>query len=200
MQPTPSEGSLPKAALATARTKGSSKQRVKQCKTLFYLKTKIVIFYTDHYISSRATKPVRHDHNMSPVSCKAGAVQGEQGNYYPRSEGIASHTGLSLRPFSILYSVRVPSEIHLPMEQNPHHTGNYRKKAITQVPQNQTGFISQLFLVPKIDGGQRPVINLKTLNRFIRWEHFQMEGLHMLPDVLIARDWMVKIDRKDAYL
>ena len=30
----------------------------------------------------------------------------------------------------------------------------------------------------KKDGGNRPCINLKTLNKFIPYKHFRMEGLH----------------------
>ena len=29
--------------------------------------------------------------------------------------------------------------------------------------------------------GLRPVVNLKDLNQFVKWEHFKMEGLHLLP-------------------
>ena len=39
---------------------------------------------------------------------------------------------------------------------------------------------STLFLVPKKDGGQRQVINLKSLNSFINAPHFKMEGIHKL--------------------
>ena len=60
------------------------------------------------------------------------------------------------------------------------------------------GFYSNLFLVPKKDGGQRPVINLKALNQFIQPEHFKMEGIHTLKDMVKSKDWMAKID-KDAY-
>ena len=52
----------------------------------------------------------------------------------------------------------------------------------------------------KKDGGQRPVINLKGLNQFLKAEHFKMEGLHLLPDLLQPQDRMVKMDLKDAYL
>ena len=61
------------------------------------------------------------------------------------------------------------------------------------------GFYSNLFLVPKKDGGQRPVINLKALNQFIQPEHFKMEGIHTLKDIVKPKDWMPKIDLKDAY-
>ena len=58
------------------------------------------------------------------------------------------------------------------------------------------GFFSNLFLVPKKDGGQRPVINLKALNGFVRPEHFKMEGIPTLKD---TGDWMAKVDLKDTY-
>ena len=38
-------------------------------------------------------------------------------------------------------------------------------------------FVSTLFLVPKKDGSQRPVINLKHLNAFVESPHFKMEGI-----------------------
>ena len=37
-------------------------------------------------------------------------------------------------------------------------------------------FLSTLFLVPKKDGGQRPVINLKNLNSFVEVPHFNGKG------------------------
>ena len=60
--------------------------------------------------------------------------------------------------------------------------------------------MSQIFLVEKKGEGQRPVINLKGLNHFIKTEHFKMEGLRLLPDLLQAQDWMIKMNLKDAYL
>ena len=44
----------------------------------------------------------------------------------------------------------------------------------------EEGFYSTLFLVPKKDGGQRPVVNLKELNKFVATSHFKMEGVHTL--------------------
>ena len=43
-------------------------------------------------------------------------------------------------------------------------------------------------------------MNLKPLNQYIRYEHFKMEGIHMLRDLLKLGYWLVKIDLKDAYL
>ena len=65
---------------------------------------------------------------------------------------------------------------------------------------SETGFYSNIFLVPKKSGGQRPVINLKALNQFVHAEHLKMEGIHTLRDLLRPGDWLGKIDLKDAYL
>ena len=52
----------------------------------------------------------------------------------------------------------------------------------------------------KKGGGQRPVVNLKALNTFVHSEHFKMEGLHILPNLIQTGDDMIKLDLKDAYL
>ena len=76
-----------------------------------------------------------------------------------------------------------------------------KKQAISQLPRGQAakGFLSQLFPVPKKDGGMRPIINLKRLNSFVQTVHFKMEGIHLLKDTLKTGDWMTKVDLKDAY-
>ena len=56
-------------------------------------------------------------------------------------------------------------------------------------PSQGPGFISYLFVVPKKGGGHRPVINLKPLNGFIQYEHFKMESIHMLKDLLRKGDY-----------
>ena len=73
------------------------------------------------------------------------------------------------------------------------------KQAISRTEDSSESFYSQMFLVPKKDGRQRPVINLKRLNQSVKTEHFKMEGIDMLKDLLRAGDWMAKIDLKDAY-
>ena len=75
-----------------------------------------------------------------------------------------------------------------------------QKQAIRSVPSNQgTGFVSTIFVIPEEGGGQRPVFNLKHLNQFVRYDHFKMEGIHMLRDLLKPNDFLAKIDLKDAY-
>jgi hypothetical protein len=43
-------------------------------------------------------------------------------------------------------------------------------------------------------GGFRPILNLKPLNKFIRYEHFKMENLQSVRFLLGEGDWMVKLD------
>ncbi len=69
------------------------------------------------------------------------------------------------------------------------------KGAVVQlevVPQDS--FLSTLFLVPKKDGGQRPVINLKCLNSFVVSPHFKMEGIQTFKSLVKRGDWLVKVD------
>ena len=47
------------------------------------------------------------------------------------------------------------------------------KSAIQETQLLPKSFVSQTFLVEKKDGGQRPVVNLKCLNQFMRVEHFK---------------------------
>ena len=73
------------------------------------------------------------------------------------------------------------------------------KQAIKSVQPSKDQFLSTLFLVTKKDGGYRPVVNLKNLNWYIPYEHFKMEGLFLLKEILQKNDYMCKIDLKDAY-
>lgn len=73
------------------------------------------------------------------------------------------------------------------------------KRAIQQVPYHSNLFCSNLFLVEKKGGGQRPVINLSTLNSFVCHHHFKMEDLKVVADSLRPLDFMCKIDLRDAY-
>ena len=61
------------------------------------------------------------------------------------------------------------------------------------------GFYRRLFLVPKRDGGQRPVIDLSYLNSYLEVEHFKMETPATIMAVMRQADWATSNDLKDAY-
>lgn len=50
-----------------------------------------------------------------------------------------------------------------------------------------------------IDQGKHPVVNLKDLNSNIPYQHFEMEGLFLLNDMLLPGDKMYKIDLREVY-
>uniref|UniRef100_A0A8W8IEM8 Reverse transcriptase domain-containing protein n=1 Tax=Magallana gigas TaxID=29159 RepID=A0A8W8IEM8_MAGGI len=76
------------------------------------------------------------------------------------------------------------------------------KHAIEIVPKTQEGqgFYSTFFVVPKRDGGYRPILNLKPLNVFLQNQHFKIESLRSITQALNVGDWVASIDLKDAYL
>ena len=57
-----------------------------------------------------------------------------------------------------------------------------------------------MFVVPKKDGGWRPIINLKRLNSYLEIPHFKMETIRSLRDVVLPGNYMVKFDLQDTYL
>jgi hypothetical protein len=63
-----------------------------------------------------------------------------------------------------------------------------REQRVEWTIPSRRGFLSTFFLVPTKDGGQRPVINLNSLNAFVHTEHFKMEGIHVLRDLLRAME------------
>ena len=70
------------------------------------------------------------------------------------------------------------------------------KGTVVETTPSQGSFVSQIFLVEKKEGGQRPVINLKALNMFVKHEHFKMEGLRTFPDLIQQKNWIIKLDLK----
>lgn len=77
-----------------------------------------------------------------------------------------------------------------------------QKHAVEYVPLNdiQNGFYSTFFLVPKKTGDLRPVINLKPLNKYLRKQHFKMDSLSTVLNLVKQGDWAISLDLKDAYL
>ena len=73
-------------------------------------------------------------------------------------------------------------------------------KGAVELAPVKSGFFSPMFVIPKKDGGARPIINLKRLNSHLRIQHFKMENILCLRDLLKRGDFMVKLDLKDAYL
>jgi hypothetical protein len=76
------------------------------------------------------------------------------------------------------------------------------KGAIEPIPRDQEegGFYSTFFLVPKKDRGLRPILNLKPLNKLIVKRSFKMESLISVKKAVRPQDWLVALDLQDAYM
>jgi len=109
-----------------------------------------------------------------------------------------SHTPIQFQlpnkvPTSLEHQTLIDQEVQELLSKNAVHYVN-------QTCPEEPGFVSSIFVVPKKGGGHRPVVNLKPLNQFIPYEHFKMESILMLKDLITKGDYMIKIDLKNAYL
>ena len=60
-------------------------------------------------------------------------------------------------------------------------------------------FISNTFLVPKPKDRFRPVINLKSLNQFVHYEHFKPETFPYVLELIQRNDFFTVLDLHSAY-
>ncbi len=75
------------------------------------------------------------------------------------------------------------------------------KDAIEPVPpaEMKSGFYSPYFIVPKKDGGLRPILDLRVLNRALHKLPFRMLTQKRIFQCVRPFDWFAAIDLKDAY-
>ena len=73
------------------------------------------------------------------------------------------------------------------------------KRIIRETTHESTEFVSPIFIVKKPDGGTRLILNLKELNDFIKYEHFKMDGINTIINMVTRNCFMATIDLKDAY-
>ena len=74
------------------------------------------------------------------------------------------------------------------------------KQAIELARDKCPGYYSPLFVVPKRDGGSRPVFNLRRLNNYLIAPHFKMETMTQVLRLVQPGDYMTSLDLSDAFL
>ncbi|KAL0188110.1 hypothetical protein M9458_015209, partial [Cirrhinus mrigala] len=102
-------------------------------------------------------------------------------------------------PFSRVFPTLVGPKQGLVMEQEVDTL--LRKEAIEVVPPHdrESGFYSQYFIVPKKDGGLRPILDLRQLNHSVMQLKFKMLTVSQMVSQTRSEDWFVTIDLKGAY-
>ena len=74
------------------------------------------------------------------------------------------------------------------------------KGIIVESPHSQAEFVSSIFVRLKKNGvDYRMILNLKELNKFIVYQHFKMDSLKTVTDLMSQGCYMVSIDIKDAF-
>ena len=63
----------------------------------------------------------------------------------------------------------------------------------------QVEYVSPIFITPKSDGGYRLILNLKRLNEEVVYNHFKMDNIKAVLQLVTPYCYMFKIDLKDAY-
>ena len=102
-------------------------------------------------------------------------------------------------PFNGVFPTLVGPEQALKLEQEV--ITLLRKEAIEVVPPHdrESGFYSRYFIVPKKDGGLRPILDLRQLNHSVMRLKFKMLTIRQVVSQIRSEDWFVTIDLKDAY-
>lgn len=101
------------------------------------------------------------------------------------------------------FQKHIPREIPFPEDQkiivcNEVHN-LLQKGAIVPSKDEANQFISTIFIVPKPNGKFRPIINLRYLNQFVKYEHFKQETFKVVLDLVQEGDFFTSIDLQDAY-
>ena len=73
-------------------------------------------------------------------------------------------------------------------------------KGVIEYTKHEKGeFISSIFFRSKSDETRRLILNLKILNELLEYNHFKMETVHSVADLIQPHYYMTTIDLKDVY-
>ena len=75
----------------------------------------------------------------------------------------------------------------------------FRKKVIVETSRCEGDFVSPVFTRRKMDGNRRMILNIKQLNSFVVYQHFKMEGLKNVLNLIKPNVWIASVDLKDAF-
>jgi hypothetical protein len=71
---------------------------------------------------------------------------------------------------------------------------------VEEVRREDLKWINPCFAIPKQEKGKwRKITDCRTLNKHLCSNHFIMEDIHILRELLKPGDWMIKIDLESAF-
>ena len=74
-----------------------------------------------------------------------------------------------------------------------------KKGVITKGDEKHAKFVSGIFTRPKKDGSMRFILNLKYLNKYMEYNHFKMESINHVFNVIRPNAYMASVDLKDDF-
>ena len=135
------------------------------------------------------------------LSVGAGSQLERVPGCYPSYRTVTASPSWTLPPLShypVLFpTYRAGSPLSLALRQEVEKM--LSKDALEIILNPGPGFYSRLFLVEKVTGGWRPVIDLSHLNGFVRLTPFKMETVASVLLFIKEEDFLASIDLKDAY-
>jgi hypothetical protein len=104
---------------------------------------------------------------------------------------------ISPRP-TTLYQPKLSKEEHQAVDKAVEEL--IAKAAVEKAPNPRQCVVSPMFTTSKRDSDdRRPILNLKYLNRFIKFKKFKTTTLRHAKEAIQEGDWMTKIDLSDAF-
>ena len=76
------------------------------------------------------------------------------------------------------------------------------QRVLSEVPQEEEGqgVYSHVFVVKKPSGKYRLILNLRPLNKWVRYKRFRMESIFSVTSLIFPKCYMATVDLRDAYL
>ena len=73
------------------------------------------------------------------------------------------------------------------------------KKVIVETVREENDFVSGVFTRDKKDNSKRMILNLKKLNMSIEYQHFKMEHINDVLNIIKPNAYLASVDLKDAF-
>ncbi|XP_068674488.1 uncharacterized protein [Montipora foliosa] len=101
------------------------------------------------------------------------------------------------------YQAQEPRHIYSSLSDKEEIDGEISKLLLKGVIERTcltgNGFVSNVFVRPKKDGTYRMILNLKSLNEFVVYQHFKMNNILTALKLMRPKCFMASVDLKDAY-
>ena len=72
------------------------------------------------------------------------------------------------------------------------------KGIIVEIEHEKTEFVSPIFIIHKPDEGIKLILNLKRLNEYVKYQHFKMESIRSVLNLVTKNCFMCTVDLKNT--